>query len=63
MDQALDECRRALESLVKATAPYIERAAPHEQLFSGEDVRNFDRLAEARGEAKAALASSSSSHG
>ena len=30
--------------LVEAARPYLELAAPHEQLFSGEDLRNFQRL-------------------
>lgn len=60
----------ALRDLLVATEPYVEKAAPHEQLFSGEDLANFDRLVAAREKAKLALealenealGSSSSSH-
>jgi hypothetical protein len=31
-------------AVVEAAEPYIKNAAPHEQLFSGEDLRNFQRL-------------------
>lgn len=33
--------------LAEALAPYVENAAPHEQLFSGEDLRNFERASAA----------------
>lgn len=60
----------ALRDLLVATEPYIHKAAPHEQLFSGEDLANLDRLVAAREKAKLALealenealVSSSSSH-
>ena len=47
----------ALQVLLDASAPYVERAAPHEQLFSGEDLWNLDRLTAARAESIEALAS------
>lgn len=36
--------QRWAEKAAEAMAPYVEHAAPHERLFSGEDLRNFERL-------------------
>ena len=36
-----------VERLVEAAQPYLDRAAPHEQLFDGEDLANFERLSAA----------------
>lgn len=54
-DAARGELRDALGKLVDAARPYVENAAPHEELFNGEDLRNFDRLTEAMASARAAL--------
>lgn len=43
----LSDPRRAVElgeALCEAARPYVERAAPHEQLFDGEDYRNLQAL-------------------
>jgi hypothetical protein len=48
--------REALKKLVAAAKPYIENAAPHEQLFNGEDHRNFHALHDAMFDAETALA-------
>jgi len=34
----------SVRELVEAATPYVKNAAPHEQLFSREDFRNFQRL-------------------
>jgi hypothetical protein len=49
------ETREALEELLAAARPYLERAAPHEQLWNGADLRDFERLSAARGRAEDAL--------
>lgn len=41
---ALEQRVRELEG---ALYPYVEKAAPHEQLFSGEDLRNYQRAEKA----------------
>ena len=51
--------REALVALNRAAHPYVQDAAPHEQLFSGEDLRNYERLAAAKQAAVAALRPSS----
>lgn len=37
----------ALDDLFIAARPYLDNAAPHEQLFNGQDLRNFERLSAA----------------
>ena len=50
-----DRLRVGLEDLLGAARPYVDRAAPHEQLFDGEDLRNFEALGRAVAVAEAAL--------
>lgn len=50
--------REALDGLFDAARPYLDHAAPHEQLFNGEDLRNFEALSKAIVQADAALAAS-----
>jgi len=52
LDQ-IEQLREALDGLIDAARPYLDRAAPHEQLFSGEDLRNLDRLSSAVAKADA----------
>lgn len=47
--------RKALNRLFDAAKPYLDRAAPHEQLFDAEDLRNFEALSKAMVEAEALL--------
>jgi hypothetical protein len=51
----LQAYEKALGRLIEAAAPYIDNAAPHEQLFNAEDTRNFDRLSSAMALARVAL--------
>jgi hypothetical protein len=46
---------RCLKRMVVAAQPYVELAAPHEQLFSGEDLRRFEALSAALDEARTFL--------
>ena len=48
--------RKALDDLFSAALPYLDKAAPHEELFNGEDLRNFERLSAATLRAAKALA-------
>ena len=48
--------RIALARLLDATDCYEQLAAPHERLFSGRDLRNFEELVAARKQAQEALA-------
>jgi hypothetical protein len=52
----LGEVSEVMQRLIDACKPYIDNAAPHEQLFSGEDQRNFDKLASARADAMRCIA-------
>lgn len=50
-----DQEHEALKALMVAARPYIENAAPHEQLFNAEDHRNFHALHDAMQAAEATL--------
>jgi hypothetical protein len=50
-----DDLRHALTDLMDAARPYLDLAAPHEQLFSAVDLRNFERLSAAMYAAERAL--------
>lgn len=54
-DSEAERLHFALEQLVKAADPYVTRAGPHEELFNGEDLRNYDALVRALGDALKAL--------
>ncbi len=43
--RAAEEARLALQNLLHASEPYIQKAAPHEHLFDAEDMRYFEELA------------------
>jgi hypothetical protein len=66
MRKALDKAdarvrvlEKALDELFDAARPYLDRAAPHEELFNGDDLRNFEALSAAIVKADVALASES----
>lgn len=54
--EANEKLTGALAALDAAAEPYMTGAAPHEELFSERDLRNFDQLAEAKMNARDALA-------
>lgn len=62
-ERELEALRGALGVLFEAARPYLDRAAPHERLFDGEDLRNFEALSKAIVEAKPLLAASVSKEG
>lgn len=47
--------RQALKTLLEAAQPYLDKAAPHEQLFDKEDLQNFEALSKAFVEAERLL--------
>lgn len=49
------ELEATLSALLDAARPYLDNAAPHEQLFSGQDLRNFEALSLAVVQGHAAL--------
>ena len=54
-EQRADRLEEALPTLTHAAQPYVENAAPGEQLFRGEDLRRFEALTAALAGARAAL--------
>ena len=47
MEDTIKALRAAAGTMLNAVDPYLELAAPHEELFSGRDLRNFEALSEA----------------